>query len=170
MENLKYKMREMFEQRRGITSENDKFLDDGLLKKILNLSILNPSTFEYSPYSILAVTTRENKYKLYNSMDLNRYIMDSAAILLLYGQNSEKDSIKAEYTSNLVKIALKYASKYYGVDSIIIKEGIKLPDCLVSERNGSYPDMLACLGYFHSAECNTLKKTTLEYSKVVREI
>lgn len=169
MDNLKYQMRHMFELRKGIPCDNDKFLDDGLLEKILNLSILNPSVFDSNPYSILAVTSNEYKHKLYNLMNLNRYIMDSAAVLLLFEKNQE-DMLKSSYLCSLAEISLKYSSKYYGVDcSVIDTKGIILPELFKSGFEGQELKIIVCLGYFKNL-FEDIKKTTPEFSRVVMEI
>ena len=169
MDNLKYQMRHMFELRKGIPCNNDKFLDDGLLEKILNLSILNPSVFDSNPYSVLAVTTNEYKHRLYNLMNLNRYIMDSAAVLLFF-EKSHEDILKSSYLCSLAEISLKYSSKYYGVDcSIINTTGIKLPELFTAGFEGQDLKIFVCLGYFKNLIEDT-KKTTQDFSRVVMEI
>ncbi len=170
MDNLKYQMRQMFELRKGIPRDNDKFLDDGLLEKILNLSILNPSVFENNPYSILAVKSNEYKYKLYNLMNFNRYIMDSAAVLLFFEKKNQNDILTSPYLCSLAEISLKYSSKYYGVDCTMIdSRGIHLPESFTAGFEELELKIIVCLGYFQNIIGET-KKTTPGYSRVVMEI
>jgi len=171
MNSLKHSMRQMFEERRadyGIRYGNT--LEDGLLEKIINLSLLNERIFKAQPWRVIAVKSDEGKQRLYNLLNSAK-VLDSAVILIILLPFNYSPIEKASANSQPVTISLTYAAKYYGVDCYPIYDfdpGIIAKEFDVGE--GREIISIICLGYFSYLHPASLQTKNRSYSETVKEI
>ena len=167
MNSLKHEMRLIFEKKRSDElGYGYNILEDGLLEKILNLSIFNPYAFENQPWNIVVVKSSGAREKLFKLSEMQHVFLEAAVTLILTKCSSQD----CNYESRLVAMSLMYASKYYGLNSSVVQEvdleGIK--------RYLNIPDNeticnIICLGYFDN-NCSGSFQRSFKYSKVVREV
>ena len=85
--------KEIFESRRSINFfDQEKNLDDALLKDIINLAILAPSAFNLQPWEIIAVKSKEAKEKLYKLSSNQPKVLEAPVTLIIVGDKNGYDT------------------------------------------------------------------------------
>lgn len=78
--------KDMFKKRRAVKYFNpDKPLDDNLLKEIINLAVLAPSSFNLQPWEIVVIKASEYKIKLYEEACKQPRVLDAPVTLAIIG-------------------------------------------------------------------------------------
>lgn len=189
MANLKHEMRRLFDTQYFGNNILNEGLEDGMLEKIINFSILNSSLFEAQPWSIIAVTSLKSKYKLCNIMKhYSSLINRSTPVIILnekkffnlklrvfnelytYQCVSSLDENYIKDKNVLLALSLNYAAKYFGVKC---KELKKFDKSEVSNAFSINPDMnismILCMGYFNDSLDYSFSKRE-SYLNIVTEI
>lgn len=167
MDNLKHSMRQLFDKRHS-TAANE--LEDGLLEKIVNLSVLNPSVFTFPELRILAVKSLNYKQKLYDLINKQRIFFDASVTLIMLENDILCSTGYYSSHAQLLSVSIAHAAKYYGVDCYAITDFD--PDRLKNElkfESSKRAIMLVCLGYFDIPGTAVYRKH-YNYSDVVREM
>lgn len=156
----------MFEEKSSYGMCNDtSSLEDGLLEKIINLSIYNLKIFDQKPWNIIAVKSPKLKYKLYTLSKKQDRLMDSAVDLIIIDGNP---GFAAQKDVNLLALSVMYAAKYYFVDFFFttdtdfdaVREELRLP----ADKK---PVMVICLGYFCNSEIPCLQQNKTAFKNFV---
>lgn len=169
---LKYELRQMFDDKRSFNPFDDtEHLEEGLLERIVNLSILNPSVFPRQQWAILAVKSSLSKAKLAHICGNDRKLSGSAVCLIILKQNNQEFLSEAYSDSELLKMSIMYASKYYAVDSHVIMDfNIEEIKKYFNIEASMDIKMLVCLGYFENNYAASLRNNSKKYSQAVREV
>lgn len=175
METLKHSLRRMFDERNPMYLHSDNELEDGLLEKIINLSVLNPHVFSTPPCSIIAVKSPLYKQKLYYLLGNPEIIFNSAVVLVIV-ENYFYQSSAVRQAMNIIQlstsaVSITYSAKHYGVNSYIINntdfEGLEKE---LRIGPGKKIEMVICLGYFNTTDDKSALRRIAHYSDIVREI
>lgn len=165
MENLKYAMRQMFEQRNTAEwADHETRIMDDTIGKIINLSILNPSAFEGQLWEIVAVKSQKSKYMLYKLLGGDDKVIQASTALILI--NNAKDNFFP-----LAHMSIMYAAKYYGIDFYPISEIDFEPlKAAFNIPTSKQVIMIACLGHFDDVPFVYSLQNRLCYRDIVQEI
>lgn len=173
MNSLKYEIRQMFDNERSINLfDNTEHLEEGLLERIVNLSVLNTSVFPVQPWTIIAVKSSMTKQKLSIMCNGNAAALNCPVCLIVLSDREiiYENSIKSTEENKLLKTAIMYASKFYAIetntiidfDKDAIKKYFKIEDKFDIE-------MLMCLGYYNKTS-NYDHNAHINYSQIVHEV
>jgi len=81
--------KELAENRRSVKYfDKDKNLDLDTVKKIINLATYSPSAFNFQPWSIIAVRSKEAKERLYKLADEQGKILKASTTLIMIGDRT----------------------------------------------------------------------------------
>ncbi len=174
MNSLKHELRQLFDSGRSLNIFDDtEHLEEGLLERIINLSILNPGVFPSQPWDALAVKSSLSKQKLSGLCGGDEKLPVCAVCLIILGRKDLQplEGLTTASTKQLLEMSIMYASKYYSVDFHVVKsfdaEGIKKYFNIGSDMD---IEMVTCLGYFGKA-CPAFPKEALKsYSQAIREV
>ncbi|MFW5787261.1 MAG: nitroreductase family protein [Halanaerobiales bacterium] len=79
-------LKDIFEKRRSVNFFDDqKEIPDDLLKKIINLAVLAPSSFNTQPWRLIAVKSEEKKQELYDKACNQQKVLDASVVLVVLG-------------------------------------------------------------------------------------
>ena len=82
--NISFK--ELAEKRRSVNFfDPEKELEDKLLKKIINLAVLAPSSFNTQPWKIIAVKSKDGRKKLYEEACNQEKVLKAPVTLIILG-------------------------------------------------------------------------------------
>lgn len=138
----------MFEERTSFNSINNiNRLEDGLLQKIINLSLMNLHIFDPEPLSIIAIKSLKSKHRLFMLSRNEQKILDAGVVLAILGDAPGAAHNRAN--ADLLTMSIMYAAKYYAVDFYPLRE-IDLNSVKEEFRidNNKEVKTLICLGYF----------------------
>lgn len=77
---------DVLENRRSVFAfDSEKDLDDNLLQKIINKSVLAPSSYNLQPWRIFAVKSEEIKEKIYEEACSQQKVLDAPVLLVILG-------------------------------------------------------------------------------------
>ena len=166
MYSLKHEMRRKFDEKsRGASGDSLGSLEEGLLEKILNLSISNLYTFEPVQWQMVAVKSSTGKYKLY-SLAGNDPDLYGSCVTLIILENPE-----SRHHIDLLAMSIMYAAKYYGVEfhqtQHFDREGICREFGIAAPLQ---PALLIGLGYFSSTQPIYAQPYRYSGWTIVREI
>ena len=174
MTSLKHELRQMFDSGRSINLFDDtEHLEEGLLERIVNLSLLNPSVFPSQPWSALAVKSSLSKHKLAGLCGNDSIVVRSAVSLLILRSSCSpaEEFSHPLHARALLATALMYACKYYAVDSHVVTtfdaEGIRK---YFRIEPGLCIETLVCLGYFGGVRPLFSDPVAKRYSQIIKEI
>lgn len=81
--------KELAEKRRSIKHfDNKANVSESVLRKIINLALLSPSSYNFQPWNILAVKSSKNKNKLYELSGKQQKILDASITLIMIGDRN----------------------------------------------------------------------------------
>jgi nitroreductase len=79
----------IFQERRSVNFfDKNKKLNEQTLKDIINMAVLAPSAFNLQPWRIMAVSTPENKEKLFQLANKQEKIKESSYTLIIVGNKN----------------------------------------------------------------------------------
>lgn len=115
-------LRKVYEERRAVNSfDQEKKLPEGLLKEIIDLSVLAPSAFNLQPWRIIAVETEEGKDKLLPLAFNQPKIKEAPVTLIIVADkdgykedNPVWDELKSIAGEEKAKGAMEMAAGLYG--------------------------------------------------------
>lgn len=174
MSSLKHELRQMYESGRSVNLfDGTEHLEEGLLERILNLSLLNPSVFPSQPWSVLAIKSSLSKQKLASLCKNDTALLHSAVCLIILKDSvpSSKEPVFPANDRQLLITSLMYACKFFAVDS----HAIEFFDTDSIQKyfhvdSGFTIEMLAGLGYFGGAGPLLPGSAMKRYSQAVKEI
>jgi len=77
---------DVLKNRRSVFAfDADKNLDDNLLHKIINKSVLAPSSYNLQPWRILAIKSKEMRKKVYDKACSQQKVLDAPVLLVILG-------------------------------------------------------------------------------------
>ena len=77
---------DVLENRRSVfTFDSEKDLEDNLLHKIINKSVLAPSSYNLQPWEILAVKSKDMRKKVYEEACSQQKVIDAPVLLVILG-------------------------------------------------------------------------------------
>ncbi len=142
MSSLKQEMRQLFEKRSSMAFlENNSKFEDGLLEKILNLSVASLSSFSNERWSVTAVKSPVLLQKLYKITGEVR-VTESAFALIAYPESDVQ-------SPDLFTLSLSFAAKYFCVGCFIVRtfDNTALAREFAADREQNAAAII-CLGCF----------------------
>ncbi len=77
---------EVAKERRSVFHfDPDRDLADDLLKKIINLAVLAPSSYNMQPWRIIAVKSQEKRQEVYDKACSQQKVLDAPVLLIILG-------------------------------------------------------------------------------------
>lgn len=85
-------LKQVYETRRSINFfDQNKEVDENILKDIINLAVLAPSAFNLQPWQIIAVKSKEAKEKLHKLASNQPKILEAPVTLIIVGDKNGYD-------------------------------------------------------------------------------
>jgi putative NAD(P)H nitroreductase len=76
----------LYDERRSVNYfDKSKFIDESLLKEIIDMAVLAPSAFNLQPWRIIAVKSDESKQKLLGLASGQEKVVEASVTLILIG-------------------------------------------------------------------------------------
>jgi len=165
----------MFEEKKSHGFSNNKILEEGLLEKIISLSLMNLYIFRPEPLDIIALKSPKARQKLFMLSNNQKRILDAAVVLIILADApvgfDKAVAERARHWSDLLIMSLMYAAKCYAVDFYPV-DGLDLDSLKENFQIGTHKDIMsvACLGYFDDCSVSYAWENRRFYHHMVKEI
>ena len=148
--NISFK--ELAEKRRSVNFfDPEKELEDKLLKKIINLAVLAPSSFNTQPWKIIAVKSKDGRKKLYEEACNQEKVLKAPVTLIILG---DKDGYARDRDIWEEKLRLNKITEEK-IEITYIFKGLS------EEQKGAFYEFLV----FKEEPEDTYAKITINYEK-----